>query len=318
LRPAGSARFNVGMTSLPLLRSFASFRRARAWAFVTLALCGAGGLAAAERVVLPLWVGGAPGFESRRDEPEQVINDRQTNIHNPTLTVFLPPPGKGSGAAVVIAPGGGHAHLADVHEGYRVGETLAAQGVAAFVLKYRLAKDRAQGGKSPYTVDGHALSDVQRAVQLVRARANEWQLAPDAIGVLGFSAGGELALLASTRIVAAKPDAAEAIDRVSSRLSFVGLMYPGHTERTDIALTKARPPCFLAVGSADSFVDPITALFGRLRQAGVETEFHVYAGIGHGFGLRDINPPAVNAWPTQFVAWLRGRGLVEGTAKVGR
>jgi len=85
--------------------------------------------------------------ESRRDEPEQVINDRQTNIHNPTLTVFLPLPEKATGAAVVIAPGGGHAHLADVHEGYRVAEVFAEQGVAAFVLKYRLAKDRAQGGK---------------------------------------------------------------------------------------------------------------------------------------------------------------------------
>ena len=306
------------MTSHPRLCSLAFFRVGRALAAVTLALWAAGALVAAERVVLPLWAGGAPGFESRRDEPEQVINDRQTNIHNPTLTVFLPAREKATGAAVVIAPGGGHAHLADVHEGYRVGETLAAQGVAAFVLKYRLAKDRAQGGKSPYTVDGHALSDVQRAVQLVRSRASEWQLAPGAIGVLGFSAGGELALLAGTRTVAARPESTDVIERESSRPDFVGLMYPGRTERTDIEVTKAMPPCFIAVGSTDNFVDPITALFTKLRQAGVETEFHVYAGIGHGFGLRDINPPSVNVWPTQFTAWLGNRGFLGAAAKAGR
>jgi len=266
--------------------------------------------AGADRIVVPLWVSGAPGFEARRDEPEQVINDRQTNIHNPTLTVFLPSPGKATGAAVVIAPGGGHAHLADVHEGYRVAETLAEQGVAGFVLKYRLAKDRAQAGKSPYSVDGHALNDVQRAVQLVRSRAGEWKLSPAAIGVLGFSAGGELALLAGTRVKVPQPEANDSIDRQSSRPDFVGLMYPARTERTDITLTGQSPPFFIGVGAGDGFTNNITAFFLNLRKAGVETEFHVYAGIGHGFGIRPINPPSVNAWPAQFVAWLGNRGFL--------
>jgi len=285
---------------------------------VVLALGAAGGLGAAERMVVPLWVNGAPGFESRRDEPEQVINDRQTNIHNPTLTVFLPPPEKATGAAVVIAPGGGHAHLADVHEGYRVAEVFAEQGVAAFVLKYRLARDRAQGGKSPYTVDGHALTDVQRALQLVRARASEWKLNPGAIGVLGFSAGGELAMLAGTRFVEAQPAATDPIERQSSRPDFVGLMYPGRTDRPDIALSGPLPPFFIGVGTSDPFVDAITPFFLRLRQAKVETEFHVYAGIGHGFGIRPINPPSVAVWPNQFVAWLGNRGFLKGGAAGAR
>ena len=285
---------------------------------MVLALGAAGGLGAAERMVVPLWVNGAPGFESRRDEPEQVINDRQTNIHNPTLTVFLPPPEKATGAAVVIAPGGGHAHLADVHEGYRVAEVFAEQGVAAFVLKYRLARDRAQGGKSPYTVDGHALTDVQRALQLVRARASEWKLNPGAIGVLGFSAGGELAMLAGTRFVEAQPAATDPIERQSSRPDFVGLMYPGRTDRPDIALSGPLPPFFIGVGTSDPFVDAITPFFLRLRQAKVETEFHVYAGIGHGFGIRPINPPSVAVWPNQFVAWLGNRGFLKGGAAGAR
>lgn len=264
----------------------------------------------ADRIVVPLWVNGAPGFEARRDEPEKVINERQTNIHHPTLTVYLPSPEKATGAAVVIAPGDGHAHLADVHEGYRVAEALAEQGVAGFVLKYRLAKDRAQAGQSPYTVDGHALTDVQRAVQLVRSRAGEWKVSPAAIGVMGFSAGGELAILAGTRVVTAQPEAKDAIDRHSSRPDFVALMYPARTERTDIALTGQLPPFFIGVGAGDGFVNAITAFFLSLRKAGVETEFHVYAGIGHGFGLRPINPPSVNVWPTQFVAWLGNRGFL--------
>lgn len=287
----------------------AAFRSRRSWTGLMLAVLVVGRLPGADRLVVPLWIDGAPGFEARRTEPEKVINDRQTNIHNPTLTVFLPAPEKATGTAVVIAPGGGHAHLADVHEGYRVAEALAEQGVAGFVLKYRLARDRAQGGQSPYSVDVHALTDVQRAVQLVRSRAGEWTLHPTAIGVLGFSAGGELTLLAGTRVRSAQPEAKDAIDRHSSRPDFVGLMYPARTERTDIALNGSLPPFFIGVGAADNFTNAITAFFQNLRQAGVETEFHVYAGIGHGFGVRPVNPPSVNVWPTHFVAWLGNRGF---------
>ncbi len=297
------------MSPSPLSSSLTVFRFLRGISSVVLVWILAGQLPGAERIVVPLWVNGAPGFEARRDEPEKVINDRQTNIHHPTLTVFLPSPEKATGAAVVIAPGGGHAHLADVHEGYRVAEVLAEQGVAGFVLKYRLAKDRAQAGQSPYTVDGHALTDVQRAVQLVRSRAGEWKVSPTAIGVMGFSAGGELAMLAGTRVLAAQPEAKDAIDRHSSRPDFVALMYPARTERTDVALTGPLPPFFIGVGAGDGFVNAITAFFLSLRKAGVETEFHVYAGIGHGFGIRPINPPSVNGWPTQFVAWLGNRGF---------
>ncbi|MSU49172.1 MAG: alpha/beta hydrolase [Opitutus sp.] len=283
--------------------------RAAVVTFVFL-LTGARASAAHERMVVPLWSNGAPGFESRRDEPEKVINDRQTNIHNPTLTVFLPSPAKATGAAVVIAPGGGHAHLADVHEGYRVAEWLAEHGVTGFVLKYRLAKDRAQEGGSPYSVDVHALADARRALQLVRSRAREWNLNAAAIGVLGFSAGGELAILAGTRSVSARSEAEDALDRQSSRPDFVGLMYPGRTVRTDFVLHEKLPPFFIGVGASDPMVGDITAFFLAARKAGVNTEFHVYAGIGHGFGIRDVNPPSVNAWPSQFLAWLGNRNFL--------
>lgn len=268
-----------------------------------------GARAASEPGVIPLWPAGAPGFEARKDEPEKIMNNRQTNIHFPTLTAFLPDAAKATGLAVVIAPGGGHAHLADEHEGYAVARWLAERGIAGFVLKYRLAKDRAQDGKSPYTVEEHALADARRALRLVRSRAAEWKLEANAIGLMGFSAGGELALLATTRAEAGRADDGDAVERQSSRPSFVALMYPGRVTRSDAVLTKEAPPVFVAAGSNDTFVEPITQFYLAARKAGVSVELHLYAGIGHGFGIRAEDPPAVKAWPEQFRVWLLDRKL---------
>jgi acetyl esterase/lipase len=132
----------------------------------------------------PLWAGGAPGYEGRRNDPERVDWRQEPditfpvtfNIHNPSLTPFLPDPGKATGAAVIVAPGGGDMFLTMDREGYDAGRWLADHGVAAFVLKYRLARDRA--GNSPYTVNGEALADTLRAIRTVRSRAAEWGVDP--------------------------------------------------------------------------------------------------------------------------------------------
>ena len=275
-----------------------------------LALAGAVARAADERMVVPLWPNGAPGFEARKDEPEKVINNRQTNIHNPTLTVFLPPKELATGVGVVIAPGGGHGHLADVHEGYAVGQWLAAHGIAGFVLKYRLARDEAQGGKSPYTVEGHALVDVQRALRLVASRAAEWGVRPGAIGIMGFSAGGELALLSVMRAEAGRADAADTIERQGALPAFAALMYPAGTTRPDMVPTKELPPLFMMGGNDDRLTEPLTAFYLMAKRAGVNAELHVYAGIGHGYGIRDINPASVAGWPLRFREWLVDRKII--------
>ncbi len=259
--------------------------------------------------VLPLWPAGAPGFETKKDMPEKRVGSNVSGINNPTLTVYLPAAGQATGAAVIVAPGGGHSRLAIEHEGYNVGQWLADNGVAAFVLKYRLAKDDAvPEGKSPYTVDRDALADAQRAIRLVRSRAKEWSINPKAVGIIGFSAGGEVALLAAARPVGEMATAKDPIDRLDARPDFFGLLYPGGLPRTEteIPVTKALPPVFLACGAEDrqNISEGLAEFYLKCKRAGVSAELHIYAGAGHGFGLRDTNKSPSGEWPARFREWL--------------
>src|SRR5438270_6621725 len=138
--------------------------------------------------VIPLWPNGAPGFESRRDEPQLARDYWVRNIHNPSITAFLPPKEKATGAAVVICPGGGHRLLVYNAEGVDPARYFNSIGVAAFVLKYRLGRE--QG--TPYSIEKHARADGQRAMRLLRSRAAEWNVDPARVGIMGFSAGGEV------------------------------------------------------------------------------------------------------------------------------
>jgi len=264
--------------------------------------------------VVPLWVNGAPGSESRKDEPEKIINNRQTNVNYPTLVVFLPPKALATGAAILIVPGGGHGHLAIEHEGYNVAEWLAARGIASFVVKYRLSRDEATGGKTPYTIDRDELGDVQRALRLVRSRATEWGVDTARLGIMGFSAGGELAVLAATRPDAGKPEAADLIERQNTRVAFVALMYPGGVSRPDVVVTKELSPVFLGCGGDERTSEASANFFLTCRKAGVGAELHIYAGIGHGFGLQDSTKTDARFWPEHFYNWLVDRKIV-GAAK---
>jgi hypothetical protein len=166
-----------------------------------------------EPQVVQLWPKGAPGFESRRDEPELAKSYWVKNIHNPSLTVFLPPEEKASGAAVVICPGGGHRELVFNAEGVDAARYLNSIGVAAFALKYRLGRE--QG--SPYSIEKHAREDGMRAMRLVRARAKEWNVDPARLGIMGFSAGGEVASMVAFNPGEGDPKAADPIDDRSAQ-----------------------------------------------------------------------------------------------------
>ena len=172
---------------------------------------------------VPLWPNGAPGFESRRDEPELAKDYWVKNIHNPSITVFLPPKEKATGAAVVICPGGGHRELVFNAEGVEAARYLNSIGVAAFALKYRLGRE--QG--SPYSIEKHAREDGVRAMRLVRSRAKEWNIDPARVGIMGFSAGGEVASMVAFGPGEGDPNAADPIDRLSSRPDFLVMIYPG-------------------------------------------------------------------------------------------
>ena len=217
--------------------------------FVALALLGGGGLAAQENhPVVPLWELAAPGSEGKTGEEAVRLYQGEhivSHVHRPSITVYLPAQGRATGAGVIVIPGGGHRELWLDHEGYRVGDWLKDHGVAAFVLKYRLAREEG----STYTVPGEELADVRRAIRLVRSRSSEWRVAPDRIGVIGFSAGGELSALAGTHFDGGKATAEDPIERMSSRPAFMALMYPAIPR--DMPLSKDTPPAFLLCGEKD-------------------------------------------------------------------
>jgi acetyl esterase/lipase len=220
--------------------------------------------------------------------------------------VYLPSNDKATGAAVIVAPGGGHRNLAIQHEGYNVGEWLAAHGVAAFVLKYRLARDEANpaGTPQPYTIERDALADAQRAIRIVRARAREWNVNPAAVGIIGFSAGGEVAAFAAMRPEAGKPGATDPIDQQSARPDFQGLIYPGQSGK--IVPEKGAPPAFLACGFGDrpDISEGLPKVYLLFKQAGVPAELHIYSSAGHGFGVRESNKSPAGAWIARFHEWL--------------
>ena len=192
------------------------------------------------------------------------------------------------------------------HEGYRVAEWLSSHGVVAFVLQYRLS--RATG--SIYTVEGTELGDMQRAIRAVRSRSKEWSIDPKRVGVMGFSAGGELAALASTRYDAGRPDASDPAERMSSKPDFQALLYPALPH--DTRLTAETPRAFLVCGALDrvNISQGLPEFYLALARLHIPAELHVYAGVGHGFGVRSSNPKPVADWPELFLEWMSGQGLL--------
>lgn len=269
----------------------------------------------AEPETMLLWPDGAPGALGKEDA------DR------PTLTIYRAR--QPSGASVIVAPGGGYGALASNHEGRQVANLLNAAGVTAFVLKYRL------GPKYRHPIQ---LGDAQRAIRLVRARAAEFGIAGDRIGLMGFSAGGHLAATAGTHFDAGKADSTDPIDRAGSRPDFLILAYPvvsfdpaithaGSVRNllgenpdpklidelsNDLRVTKDTPPTFLFHTNADTGVvaENSVRFYLALRRAKVPAELHIFENGPHGVGLA-LGDPALAAWSTLLTNWLRGRGLTK-------
>jgi len=269
----------------------------------------------------PLWPEGAPGALGKEDKDI------------PTLTPFLPDPANATGAAIVICPGGGYGALAP-HEGASYARFLNEYGVAGFVLKYRLASG---GYRHPAM-----LQDAARAVRLVRARSGEWKLDPRHIGIMGSSAGGHLASTLLTHFDAGQPDAADPIERQSSRPDLGILCYavitlgqfthqgsrnnllgkdpsPNLVRQlsNELQVTKDTPPCFIWHTYEDKAVPVENSLqFAEaLRQAGVPFDLHIYQQGPHGLGLgtRDWNPEKRHPWTRDCIFWLRAQGFVKQT-----
>ena len=264
-----------------------------------------------------LWEGDAPGAQGSEDADV------------PTLTVFRVHARTGRGTAIVIAPGGAYRGLAANLEGRQVADWFAARGVTAFVLKYRL------GNRYLYPTP---LVDARRAMRFVRAHAAEFDIAPDRIGMMGFSAGGHLTAMAATMPEAGRADAADPLDRVQQPARFPGprlSVAERHDEGSEGAgllrgpearagamrhveqyaperlVAKDTPPAFIYMTTDDELVpvDASVTFYRALNAAGVPAEMHIFATGRHGSGM-GLGDAALDAWPGLLEAWLRGRGLL--------
>jgi endo-1,4-beta-xylanase len=280
-------------------------------------LCGAGLADAQTPSAIPLWSGGAPGFESRagekeistpRDEGGGVVFSVTSNIHNPSITPFLPPKEKATGAAVIILPGGAHRFLSIDHEGNDVAKYFASMGVAGFVLKYRLANDK----ESPYKVETHPVQDAKRAVRLIRSRAKDWGVDPQRIGMLGFSAGGYPTVTSAIDFDAGDATSQDAIERQPSKPDFIALGYSAYPPNFAEKVTASTPPAFIffAYDDRNDISERSLLLYQALRKVKVPAELHVYSKGGHGYGVRP-GPLPVATWHVRMLEWMNASGFVK-------
>lgn len=289
-----------------------------------LAVCLLTGLAGFAQQTMPLYPGDVPNALPAPDEEVANASQSVVNVSRPTLRVFLPPKEKANGTAVIVCPGGGYATLVMKREGYDVAEALNKLGIAAFVLKYRLPNPKTNKDKSIAP-----LQDAQQAIRVVRQRAAEWNVTPNRIGIMGFSAGGHLASTAGTHFAKASIDNP---DGVSLRPDFMLLVYPvisfsdslshkGSRERligpsasadqiglfsNELQVTAQTPPAFLLHAGDDKVVPVGNSLrfYEALLRNGVPASMHLYATGGHGFPLA----PAKEDWFEQCKTWLKANG----------
>jgi len=288
-------------------------------------------------LVVELWPGKAPdetgniGAELVRQSPkltrkEVEVTDSTkliTNVTKPTITIYRPSKDKDTGTAIVICPGGGYWNLYWELEGEEVAAWLNSIGVTGIILKYRVPR-------RPDDVKGEParrpLQDAQRAVSLIRSKASEWGIDPKRIGMVGFSAGGHLAIAAATGFEKRTYEVIDAIDKVSCRPDFAIGVYSGYLKAKDkdelhpgLRIPAGTPPIFLAHGDADIISDPnhSVIMYQALKRAGVRANLIIYAGAAHDFGVRASDRPC-STWTRSCADWMRHEGFLAPPAMAGK
>jgi acetyl esterase/lipase len=289
---------------------------------------------AAEPLVVEIWPGKVPdesgniGAERFRmspaldrkqvevTEPTRMITD----VTKPTLTLYRPPKEQDSGTAMLICPGGGYWNLYWQLEGEEVAAWLNSLGVTGIILKYRVPRrpDEPQGEPAR-----RPLADAQRAVSLVRSRAGEWGINPERIGIVGFSAGGHLAIATATSFDKRTYEPIDDIDKISCRPDFAIPVYSGYLKVKDkdelapgLRIPTGTPPVFLAHGGDDIISPPehSVLMYLALKRAGVPAELHIYATAAHDFGVRKSDHPC-STWTESCANWLRHQGFLKPTTR---
>jgi len=260
-----------------------------------------------DSLVIPLWKKGAPGFENKKNEPEEAKDYWVKNINNPSITVFFPAAGTANGTAVLICPGGGFRLLVFHSEGVDPAKFFNKLGITAIVLKYRLPREP----NSPYSLDKQPQEDAYRAMRLVRSFAKEWKIDTGKLGMMGFSAGGEVVDCIAFGSGNGNPQAADPIDRLNGRPDFIIQVYPGPLFIPD-SVPAGAPPAFLVAGNDDACCSvTVISLLEKYRASKVSVEAHIIAGADHAFnmGYRSTMR-SVKAWPDLLTNWLEDRKLV--------
>jgi acetyl esterase/lipase len=257
--------------------------------------------------VIPLWKNGAPGFENLKNIPEEAKDYWVRNIHNPSLTVFMPPKEKANGCAVIVAPGGGFRELVYHAEGEQVAEFLNSIGTTVFVLKYRLPQQEG----SPYTF-ACVPEDAYRAIRTVRSRAGEFNIDPKRIGMLGFSAGGAVVMQVAFTPGDGDAAAKDPIDRINGRPDFLMMVYPGG--QAPEIVPADTPPAFLICANDDEYQCDVTTLdlLVKFRKAKVPVQAIFFARGKHAFNMGDRSIyTAINHWPDRMAEWMSDSGFLK-------
>ena len=248
---------------------------------------------------ISLWKNGAPGFENRKDEPEQAQDWWVRNIHNPSITAYFPE--KPNGMAILICPGGGHENLVFNSEGKDAAVYFNSIGVTAFVLKYRLARTK----DSPYKLETHVKQDAERAMRLIRSKATEFKIDANRIGAMGFSAGGEVVAMIAYKANNVLKNTSDLIDKQDAQPNFQILVYPGPLFIPKEIKADA-PPAFLVAANDDLCCSaPIVELLNGYRKANVSVEMHLYAKGGHAFNMgKRAKTNSLKTWSQRLTDWF--------------
>ncbi|HEY2787454.1 MAG TPA: alpha/beta hydrolase [Fimbriiglobus sp.] len=293
-------------------------------------LIGVPALAAEKPQVVAVWLGRPPeepgtiGDETTRPSPK--LDKKQvevtestllvTNVTKPTITIYRPSKAKDTGTSMIICPGGGYWNLYWELEGEEVAAWLNSFGVTGILLKYRVPRRPDEPQREPAR---RPLQDAQRAVSLVRSKAKEWGLAPNRIGIVGFSAGGHLAFATATGFEKRTYKPIDDVDKVSCRPDFAVPVYSGYLKANDkdelapgLTVPKTTPPVFFVHGGADLISDPenSVAAYLALQRAGVSAELHIYADTAHDFGVRKSDRP-YSTWTKSCEEWMRAKGFLK-------
>ncbi|MWB96729.1 alpha/beta hydrolase fold domain-containing protein [Flavobacterium sp. GA093] len=248
---------------------------------------------------IPLWEKGAPGFEHLKDEPEQAQDWWVRNVHNPSITAFFPE--KPNGMAVLICPGGGHENLVFNSEGKDAAVYLNSIGITAFVLKYRLAR----GKDSLYKLETHVKQDAERAMRLIRSKAADFNIDPNRLGAMGFSAGGEVVALIAYQAKNVSQNPSDAIDKHDAQPNFQILIYPGPLFIPKEIKNDAPPAFLLAANDDMCCAAPIVELLNGYRKTNVPVEVHLYSKGGHAFNTgKRAKTNALRTWPQRLADWF--------------